>query len=105
MLNDESLQVINEIIGRARKLVSVSELNRKSIDKLSKNLSDAGFSCKKKKYPSFDVPLVDRAKSNAEPVSLAEAFIWKLERWQAFKAFESMCLNCNVKPEQSQIVV
>lgn len=104
-LSKEAAEIISTLLNKSKGLISKKKFNVGELDRLNKKLKGIGYSYKAKKHPKFEVDKVCKTKSGMVPTSLAEVFVWKLGRWQAFKKFESMCLDSEISPSESQVVI
>ena len=95
---------LGRLIALLQKKVSEGGLDRQSIQEATMELDNLGYRYDDKKFP----PLVGTENfpnsDSASPESLAEALLWKLGRWKAYKKFCENYAAEQASPTKTDVV-
>jgi hypothetical protein len=102
--NVANKKTLKELIANLQKIIMHNGIDKGSIEKSIKALSDMGFQYDDKKFPALKGTenLIDR--SSETPTNLAEALLWKLGKWQSYKDFAANFTNDDSEPTKQNVV-
>ncbi|HHM5697496.1 TPA: hypothetical protein ACRNDS_003569 [Pseudomonas aeruginosa] len=78
---------LGKLIASLQKKISESRLDKAAIETATKELAKLGYQYDEDNYPPLVVTENFSNNSSDSPQSLAEALLWKLGKWKAYKRF------------------
>ncbi len=95
---------LGKLIASLQKKISMGDLNKTAIADTTKELAKLGYQYNEINFPPL-AGTEDFSNNSADsPKNLAEALLWKLGKWKAYKRFCENYAADNPEPTQTDVV-
>jgi hypothetical protein len=106
-LRANNRNALRGIVATLRELISKRQLNASTVSVASKQLIDLNstYRYKVQAFPEIPDTAAWHAGVGDAPSNLAEALLWKLTRWKAYKNFVKKYADVDSKPTNQDVVL
>src|SRR5438128_6555867 len=101
---EENRNCLCGLVTELRSKISTKKLTSETIAEAVDRLKAIGFDYKDRKFPPLRDTGTFEDESSDAPKSLAEALLWKLGRWKAYKNFANYYADKQSKPARNNVV-
>jgi len=97
-------QQLKRIVSNLKSALTNKNLNVNLVEQQIGNLSNLGFQYDKETYPTLSETELFLPNTEDSPQNLAEALLWKLGKWPAYKNFVQYYEEKDKKPTKTDII-